>query len=128
MDILKIVFLAVAGCMLAIQFKNQKSEYALYICFAVGIIIFTYSLDRLWIILEDLQLIELLSRENSGYLYILIKAIGITYICEFCVSILKDSGFSQMAMQIEMFGKLCILFLGIPVITALVDTIRELGR
>ena len=69
MDILKIVFLAVAGCMLAIQFKNQKSEYALYICFAVGIIIFTYSLDRLWIILEDLQLIELLSRENSGYLY-----------------------------------------------------------
>ena len=44
MDILKIVFLAVAGCMLAIQFKNQKSEYALYICFAVGIIIFTYSL------------------------------------------------------------------------------------
>lgn len=128
MDILKIVFLAMAGCMLAIQFKNQKSEYALYICFAVGIIIFTYTLDRLFIILEDMGIMEMLSSENAGYLYILIKAIGITYICEFCVSILKDSGFSQMALQIEMFGKLCILFLGIPVITALVDTIKVLGR
>ena len=126
MDMVKVAMLAVAGSMLAIQFRSQKTEYATYICFAIGILVFTYSVDRIKAILEQFTSIKEVLGDASDYIVILLKAVGITYICEFCAGICKDAGFGQVAMQIEVFGKLTILLSGMPIILALIDTIRAL--
>ena len=52
------------------------------------------------------------------------KMIGITYIAEFSSGICKDAGYQTLAGQIEIFGKLTILVLGLPVLLALLQTIR----
>ena len=51
--------------------------------------------------------------------------IGITYVAEFSSGICKDAGYQTIAVQIEIFGKLMILVLSMPILTALLDTIRE---
>ena len=40
MSILKVGVLAVAGVLLAVQFKNGKTEYSTYISVVLGILIF----------------------------------------------------------------------------------------
>ena len=55
----------------------------------------------------------------------MLKMIGITYIAEFSSGICKDAGYQTIAGQIEIFGKLTILTLGMPVLMALLETIRE---
>ncbi|MFQ6961338.1 MAG: SpoIIIAC/SpoIIIAD family protein, partial [Clostridium sp.] len=40
-------------------------------------------------------------------------------------SVCKDAGYQSFAVQIEIFSKLTILSLGMPVLLALLETIRE---
>lgn len=62
---------------------------------------------------------------DTGYISTILKMIGITYIAEFCSSICKDAGYQTIAVQIEIFSKLTILALGMPVLLALLETIQE---
>ena len=52
------------------------------------------------------------------------KMIGITYIAEFASGICKDAGFGSLGGQIEMFGKLSMLAVSMPVLLALLETIK----
>ena len=61
---------------------------------------------------------------NAGYIRTLIKIVGITYIAEFASDLCKDAGYQAVAGQIQMFGKLSVLAVSIPILTALLDTVR----
>ena len=62
---------------------------------------------------------------DEGYLATLIKMIGITYIGQFSAGICRDAGHQATAGQIELFCKLSIMVLSIPVLMALLDTIQK---
>ena len=62
---------------------------------------------------------------DTSYLSILMKMVGITYIGEFASSVCKDSGHATIASQIELFSKLTILILSLPVLSALLHTIQD---
>ena len=62
---------------------------------------------------------------ETTYLNTLLKMIGITYVAEFSASLCKDAGNQAVAEQIEMFGKLSILALSMPVLLALLETVGE---
>ena len=66
--------------------------------------------------------IEQLSGGQS-YLTLLFKVVGITWISELVSGICKDSGYSAVASQVELFGKIAILFAGMPIFLALAETI-----
>ena len=65
-------------------------------------------------------------RMDSTYLVILVKLIGIAYICEFAASISKDAGYSAVASQIELLGKLTMLVVSLPVFMQVVQTVLSL--
>jgi stage III sporulation protein AD len=49
---------------------------------------------------------------------------GVTYISEFSAGICKDAGYGALAGQIEIFGKLSILALSMPIVLALLETLQ----
>ena len=51
----------------------------------------------------------------------------ITYICELCSGICKDAGYSSVAGQIEIFGKLSVLAAGMPILLAILESIQEIA-
>lgn len=127
MEIVKIGILGVAGVMLALQFKTSRPEIGIYMGVAVCLIIFALSVDGLSFVLTRMQILEKYLGDNKGYLVFLLKAVGITYVCEFCASVCKDAGYSSVAGQIELFGKLAVLMMGIPILTAVVENISVMG-
>ena len=64
---------------------------------------------------------------STDYLGFLFKAVGITYVCEFCASICKDAGYGAIAGQIEIFGKLSVLLMGLPVLAAVIENINAIA-
>ena len=62
---------------------------------------------------------------DAGYLSVMLRMTGITYIAEFASGICKDAGCQTLAGQIEIFAKLTILSMGLPVLLALMQTIQE---
>lgn len=123
MDIMKIAILGLAGVLIAILFKKEKSEYSTFISMAVCICIFVYILTKVETIVEFTQRIESMISVDSRYITLIIKMIGITYVAEFAMNICKDAGYAAIGNQIEIFAKLSILVVSVPVLTAFLETI-----
>ena len=60
---------------------------------------------------------------NKSFLSILLKITGIAFLTEFAVSICKDSGESAIASKIDSGGKIIIISISIPIITALLELV-----
>lgn len=125
MSVMQVGVIGVIAAVLAIQLKGGKAEYGIYVCMAAGVILFSFIVDRLGIFIRTIEEITSYINLDPGYLSIMFKMIGITYIAEFSSGICKDAGYQTLAGQIAIFAKLTILTLGLPVLAALLETIRE---
>lgn len=115
---------AVCAALLAMQFKGQKGEYGIYISIAAGMVICFGILSKLSFILDTIREIGSMIRIEGSYLAILLKMLGITYAAEFASNICRDCGNQTLAVQIELFGKLAVLVLSMPILLALLKTVQ----
>ena len=125
MNVIQIGIIGVIGAILAVQLKGGKAEYGIYVAMAVSVILFSFIIDRLGVFVSTVGELASYIDMDAGYLATMLKMIGITYIAEFSSGICKDAGYQTIAGQIEIFCKLTILTLGMPVLMALLETILE---
>lgn len=125
MDIIKISMLGVGSVMLGYLLKGTKPEYACFITVGIGLIILTLAVGKLSYLFAAVERIRESLPIDSGYLSTLIKMIGITYIGQFSSGICKDAGYQATGAQIELFCKLSVMVLSMPILLALLDTIEE---
>ena len=125
MSVIQIGAFAVIGAVLAVQMKSGRAEYGVYVCIAAGVVLFAFIVERLSVFVGSVQ--EMLGHLDldAGYLSVMLRMTGITYIAEFASGICKDAGCQTLAGQIEIFAKLTILSMGLPVLLALMQTIQE---
>lgn len=126
-EIIKVGMLGILGVLLAIQFKAHKPEYGMLIGFGICILIFGYSIGQVEAVLDQFLSLGKYLGNAKGYLSILVKVIGITYICEFSAGICKDAGFGALSDQIEILGKLSVIFAGLPVLFAVIEQIHSMA-
>lgn len=125
MTIIQAAILGITAVVLAVQLKPLRSEYSVYMILAAGLMIAFLGISRLEIILDTARTIGAYIGVNHAYLGTLLKMVGITYIAEFAANICKDAGYSALATQMEMFGKLSILAVSAPIMMALLETIQR---
>ena len=125
MSVLTIGILGIAGALLAVELKGLKGEYGIYLVAAVGLVIFFYGITKLKTVIETIRQVQSYIRLNRMYLEVLLKMIGITYIAEFSSGICKDAGYGSLGSQIEIFGKLSVLAVSMPILLALLDTVQQ---
>lgn len=125
MSIVQAGVLGVMGALLAVQFKNGKTEYGIYMSVAISVFIFLSIVGRLEEIINTIRQISGHINMDTSYIATLIKMLGVTYIAEFASGICRDIGYQTIASQIEIFGKLTILVMSLPVLLALLQTIQE---
>lgn len=122
-----VVTIAVAGIvavLLAVSLKGMRGEYGTYLVMAAGFFIFFYGVGKLTTILDTMKEIQSCIKINSVYLSTLVKMIGITYVSEFAAGICKDAGYGAMGSQIEIFAKLSVLAVSMPILLALMETLQ----
>lgn len=124
MNMIQIGMIGAAGALLAVQFKKGREEYGIYISVVLSLIIFFCVLDYMGMIIEAVKTISSYIHLETAYIGTLIKMLGITYIAEFSAGICKDAGYQTIAIQIEIFGKLAVLALCMPVLLTLLETIQ----
>lgn len=125
MNMIQVGILGVIGILFAVQLKQEKSEVAIYLCIVISLIIFVGIMEHLEQLVDTIREIGNYIQIDSSYITTLIKMLGITYLAEFSSGICKDAGYQSIATQIEMFGKLTILVLSLPILLALLRTIQE---
>lgn len=111
---------------LTLQLKNIKSEYSVVIMIVGCVIIFFYSISGIIKVVEILKIIINDTGINDEQIIILLKIMGISYIAEFVSDIAKDSGYSALSNQIQIYGKITILVVSVPILESLINCINGL--
>ena len=123
MNIIKIAVLGISGVILGLFLGNIKSPFAGIVSLSTCLLIVFYSITKVSGIFELLNTLSAYLSDQKDYFRILLKIIGITYVAEFAGNICKDAGYSSVAGQIEIFGKISILAISSPIILALLELI-----
>lgn len=126
MEIIKISFIGIAGIICAMFLKQCKSDYAMYISMATAVIILVFIATKLKTVTGAIDTFQKYVNTKGEYLVVLLKMIGITYVAEFVSSICKDCGYNAVATQIEIFARVSLLVISMPVVLALLETISGL--
>lgn len=126
MEVVKIVGISIFSVSMIIVLKNQRPEMALMLSIATGIMIMIFSLYKMSSVVNVLNDLVQKSGINKEFLTIIIKVIGIAYIVEFGKNICIDAGQSSIATKLEMAGKVIIVVLTIPLVSALVNLLTGL--
>ena len=123
MDIIKIVGIAFITLIVVIILKQYKPEFAMYASILGGAIILFMSLGKITGIIQLLENISLKTAINGQFLGILIKITGIAFLTEFAVSVCKDAGETAIANKVDLGGKVIIIAISIPIVSALLETV-----
>lgn len=125
MDMIKIGILGIAGVFMSLFVREWKPQFSTLISMATCTLIFFCAISRIQAMAGAIaQLAEYITVKEA-YLKILFKIVGIAYIADFAANICRDAGYSAVAGQIELSGKISVLTVSTPIVLALLNTISE---
>ena len=120
---IKVVFIGLVAVFVILLLKSGKPEFAMGVSLAACVLILFYAVGTLSSVIEQLRKLFHYISLPEGYLKILFKILGVAYLAEFGSALCKDAGQSALSGQIELVGKLLILAISMPVVTALFETV-----
>jgi stage III sporulation protein AD len=123
MLLIKIIFIAVITILLSMLISKVNEEYKLYFILIFGIV-------AVLMIFSELKghignMFSVFSNYNIKIdnFTLLLKIVGIAYICDFVSLICKDLDYESIGKKIEMSGKLIILIYSFNVILKFIDEV-----
>lgn len=126
MDIVKIIGVGLIALIIIVVIRQYKPEFTMYVSIIAGVIILFLVLDKVTGIITLLTNLSKKTGINSEYLSILLKITGIAILTEFAVSICKDAGETAIASKVDFGGKVIIISMSIPIISALLEIIMKI--
>ena len=125
MDILKISVAAICAVISGLVLKSVKSPLAVMVPLAASVVILFYIVSGLMTLISQLSALKEYLKWGQGYIGLLLKIMGITYITQLSADICRDNGYQAVAGQIEIFSKLTIAVMSMPVVLSLFEMVTE---
>lgn len=115
-DIIKIIGIGFVTLIITIMLKEYKKDFAIYASLIGGMLIIFLMMDYLESIVGFVS--NLADDNNNAFILLLIKITGISILTEFATSICRDSGENSIANKVDLGGKIIVISMSIPVISA----------
>lgn len=117
-----------AGVLLAVvlMLMLRRQEMGTLLSVAVCAMAACAAMAYLEPVMELLGSLEALGELDGQMIGILLKAVGIGLVTEIACMVCADSGNSAMGKALQLLGTAVILWLSLPLFTALLDLIREM--
>ena len=126
MELTKIIGIGMIAAVLSLTVKQTRPEiaFALPVLGAAGILFCLVPhlkgiLSMFWDIADRVGI-------ESGYLKLIIKMIGVAYLCQCSAELCKDAGEGAIGSKIELGGKLLILSLSVPIVYRLLELVHAI--
>lgn len=128
MDMVKIAVLGIAGVLTSLLVKEWKPQFSALVSMAACLLIFFCVITRMQSMAGVFADLAQYVAIKDSYLKILLKIVGISYVADFAANICKDAGYSAVAGQIELSGKISVLAVSTPIVLALLNTVADYLR
>lgn len=117
------VLLAVILCL---TLGKQSGDLSALLSIAVSCMVILSAVCYLQPVMDFLKKLESLGNLNGEMIDCLFKVAGIGMITEISALVCSDAGNSSLGKSLQLLGSAVILWLSVPVFTALMDLIQKL--
>lgn len=117
--------LCICGCLLALVLRQYQKPQAVLLGLAVCCILLLMILPQIQDILAAASVFFSVSGMNAEYFGILCKAVGITYMTQLGMDFCRDCGENAICTAVELFGRISLISLSMPLFSVLVQTVLE---
>lgn len=114
--LIKIIGIGLSGAILSLIIKQYRPDIAVAVPILTAAAITLLCAPYISAVIEMFEQIADRSGISSQHLKIVIKIIGIAYICQFAADICRDVGEGSVAAKVELGGKVLIISLSVPII------------
>ncbi len=121
MGILQIVGIAIVCALLCAVLKQYRPEYASVVQIAACVLILLLIASSLSELVGAIRELIEGSGIHTGYLTLLLKALGIAILTQLAADACRDSGETALSHKVELAGTVTILLLCLPLVKAMVQ-------
>ena len=107
---------------------DRQKDFTVLLTMAVCCMAAMIALSYLEPVLDFLRELEALGDLQGDTLGILLKAVGIGLVSEIAGMVCSDAGNGSLGKTLQMLGSAAILYLSLPVFSALLELVREIWR
>lgn len=111
---------------LGLSLRNHGKEFGVLLTITVCCMVVVAALQFLEPVIDFLKQLEALCQAGEGWLEILMKAVGIGLIAEVAALVCGDAGNGSLGKSLQILAGAVILWLSLPVFTALMELIRQI--
>ncbi len=126
MNLIAIAFSAVVVVLIALKIKDADAGYGTLVSIAGCAMIMYFVVSKFSQITTYIDKIMDYVTLNVTYIDIILKMIGVAYICQFSSDICRDAGYNAISTQVEMAGKISLILLSIPVLMSVIDLVVKI--
>ena len=126
MDIISVVGISICALILIVSIKEANSQYAVLIAIAASVIILLYVITQLSVVTEFIDNLATRAGIDNQYFKIILKSLGICYLCEFGCSLCRDAGQNALATKMELACKCSVLVISLPLFSDILELIAKL--
>lgn len=126
MNIAGICVIAVAGAILAVTLKQTTPNFSVMLALITGVIILITICVSLPTVTSKIESLMNSTGVNTEYTTVLLKSVGICFICQFSSDICKDAGQNALSGKVELAGKILILISALPLMEEVLNTATSL--
>ncbi|WP_440895825.1 stage III sporulation protein AD [Amphibacillus sp. Q70] len=123
MPIAQIILIGLIATLLITLLKPYQPTIAFVLLILTTVFLFYFILVPLGEMIALLRSLGDRFRLEFTYLDTVFQIIGIAYLTELGAQLTKDAGLNSIATKIELIGKISILFVSVPVLMAVIETI-----
>ena len=125
-EVIRVSACVLLGTMAAMMLRKEKPQFHFMVGLALGLAVLGISMQRIRQVTESMARLKDCLGPGSDQLGILVKVLGITYVCEFSAGVCQDAGCGFLAGQLETLGKLSVMASGLAILGTLIDQIMKL--
>ena len=126
MNLIVVSFAAVIVVLIAIKIKDMDSGYGVILSMAGCVMVMYFVVSRFRQIADYIDRITAYISVNITYIDVILKMIGLAYVCQFSSDLCRDAGYNAIASQVEMAGKISLILLSMPVLMSVIDLVVKI--
>ncbi len=127
MIIIFTVAIAIMAALISLVVKDKNPEFSMLISLSAGAVIIFMIIAQMVPIINEIKNLVEISSIDSENISLLLKALGICLITQFCADSCLDAGQKAMASKVELAGKVTIVFMSLPLFRQILEIIVSLG-
>ena len=122
MDIPAIAIVCIAAAVIAKVIQPSSRDLAALLSISAVVVVFLSISSQIYEMVYAIQR----TADDSGYIAIALKALGICYICELAGSSCRDCGETALASVVDISGRIAIAIICLPLIESFINVVKSI--